>query len=50
MLEIIAIVAVVLAIAIAIVLVLAATKPATFSVQRAAGVQGAGGANFPADQ
>jgi hypothetical protein len=36
MLEIIAIVAVVLAIAIAIVFILASTKPATFSVQRAA--------------
>ena len=39
MFEIIAIVAVVLAIAIAIVLILAATKPDTFSVQRAAAVK-----------
>jgi uncharacterized protein YndB with AHSA1/START domain len=38
MLEIIAIVAVVLAIAIAIILILAATKPDTFSVRRAATV------------
>ena len=35
MFEIIAIIAVVLAVAIAIVLILAATKPDTFSVQRA---------------
>jgi hypothetical protein len=39
MFEIIAIIAVVLAIAIAIVLILAATKPDTFSVQRAAVVK-----------
>ncbi len=39
MFEIIAIIAVVLAIAIAIILILAATKPDTFSVQRAATVK-----------
>jgi hypothetical protein len=39
MFEILAIIAVVLAIAIAIVLILAATKPDTFSVQRAAAVK-----------
>jgi len=39
MLEVIAIVAVILALAIAIVLILAATKPDTFSVQRAAVVK-----------
>jgi uncharacterized protein YndB with AHSA1/START domain len=41
MFEIIAIIAVVLAIAIAVVLILAATKPNTFSVQRAATVKAA---------
>ena len=39
MFEIIAVIAIVLAIAIAVVLVLAATKPATFSVRRAATVK-----------
>src|ERR1019366_8831607 len=39
MFEIIAIIAIVLAIAIAIVLILAATKPDTFSVQRATAVR-----------
>ena len=39
MFEILAIIAVVLAIAIAVVLILAATKPDTFTVQRAAVVK-----------
>ena len=39
MFEIIAIVAIVIAIAIAIILILAATKPDTFSVQRATTVK-----------
>jgi hypothetical protein len=39
MFEIIAIIAVVLAVAIAIVLILAATKPDTFSVQRATSIK-----------
>jgi Polyketide cyclase / dehydrase and lipid transport len=47
MFEIIAIVAVVLAIAIAIVLILAATKPDTFSVQRATMVKAAPERIFP---
>ena len=50
MFEIIAIIAVVLAIAIAIVLILAATKPDTFRVQRAADDQGAAGKDLSADQ
>jgi hypothetical protein len=45
--EIIAIIAVVLAIAIAIVLILAATKPNTFSVERAATVKAAPEKIFP---
>ena len=47
MFEIIAIIAVVLAIAIAIVLILAATKPDTFSVQRAAVVRAPAEKVFP---
>ena len=39
MFEVVAIIAVVLAVAIAIVLILAATKPDTFSVQRAIGIR-----------
>jgi uncharacterized protein YndB with AHSA1/START domain len=47
MIEIIAIIAVVLAVAIAIVLILAATKPDTFSVQRAATVKAPAEKIFP---
>ena len=47
MFEIIAVIAVVLAIAIAIVLILAATKPNTFSVQRATTVKAPPEAIFP---
>jgi hypothetical protein len=47
MFEIIAIIAVVLAIAIAIVLILAATKPDTFSVQRAITVRAPAEKIFP---
>jgi hypothetical protein len=47
MFEIIAIIAVVLAIAIAIVLILAATKPDTFSVQRAIAVRAPAEKIFP---
>src|ERR1700691_4700395 len=47
MFEIVAIVAIVLAVAIAIVLILAATKPDTFSVQRAATVRAPAEKIFP---
>ena len=47
MFEIIAIVAIVLAIAAAIVLILAATKPDTFSVQRATSVKASPEKIFP---
>ena len=47
MFEIIAIIAIVLAIAVAIVLILAATKPATFSVQRAISIKAPAEKIFP---
>ncbi len=47
MFEIIAIIAVVLAVAIAIVLILAATKPDTFSVQRAISIKAPAERIFP---
>jgi len=47
MFEIIAIIAIVLALAIAIILVLAATKPSTFSVQRAASIRAPAEKIFP---
>jgi uncharacterized protein YndB with AHSA1/START domain len=47
MFEIIAIIAIVLAVAIAIVLVLAATKPATFSVQRVTSIKAPAEKIFP---
>jgi Polyketide cyclase / dehydrase and lipid transport len=47
MFEIIAIVAIVIAIAIAVVLMLAAGKPDTFSVQRAAAIRAPAGKIFP---
>jgi Polyketide cyclase / dehydrase and lipid transport len=47
MFEIIAIIAIVLAVAIAVVLILAATKPDSFSVQRAASVKAAPEKIFP---
>ena len=50
MLEIIAVIAVVLGLAIAIVLILAATKPNTFSVQRATLVKAPAEKIFPLHQ
>ncbi|SHK22760.1 Polyketide cyclase / dehydrase and lipid transport [Bradyrhizobium lablabi] len=47
MVEIIAIIAIVLAIAIAVILILAATKPGTFSIQRATTVKAAPEKIFP---
>ena len=47
MFEIIAIIAIVLAVAIAIVLVLAASKPATFSVQRVTSIKAPAEKIFP---